>query len=93
MCVEAKRNDSPHGSVESSDVLYGDDPLVYFMLNNFIPTLNILNGNIIIFKTPFSELGANYDKITRNQNVILSFEKWRLIIVTITRLIKFGTHK
>ena len=50
LCVEATKNDSPHGSVEASDVLYDENPLVYLMLNNFIPILNSLNGNIIVFK-------------------------------------------
>ena len=30
--VEATKHDSPHVSVESSDVIYVDDPLVGFML-------------------------------------------------------------
>ena len=50
LCVEATRTDSPHGSGESSHVLYDDYPLVYFMLNNFRPTVNSFNGNIIAFK-------------------------------------------
>ena len=48
LSVEATKNDSPHGSVEASDVLYDDNPLVYFMLNNFIPIVKSFNGNIIV---------------------------------------------
>ena len=44
-----KNTDSPHGSGEASDVLYDDNPLVDFMLNNFIPIVNSFNGNIIVF--------------------------------------------
>ena len=31
-------------------VLVDDNPLVYFMLNNFRPIVNSFNGNIIAFK-------------------------------------------
>ena len=48
--MEATKTDSPNGSGEASDVLYDDDPLVYFMLNNFRPIVNSFNGNIIAFK-------------------------------------------
>ena len=34
VCVKAKKTDSPHGSGESSDVIYDDYPLLDFMLNH-----------------------------------------------------------
>ena len=48
MCVEATKTDLPHGSGEASDVLFDDNHLVDFMLNNFRPIVNSFNGNIII---------------------------------------------
>ena len=48
--MEATKNDSTHGSGEASDIIYDDDILVYFMLNNFRPIVNSFNGNIIVFK-------------------------------------------
>ena len=53
LCMEATKTGSPNGSGEASDVLYDDDPLVYFMLNNFRPIVNSFNGNIIAFKWLF----------------------------------------
>ena len=47
--MEATKTDSPHGSVESSDVIYDEDSLVDFILNHFIPIVNSFNGNIIVF--------------------------------------------
>ena len=50
VCVEAKKPDSPRGSVEASDVLYDENHLVDFMLNNFRTIVNSFNGDIIVFK-------------------------------------------
>ena len=49
VCVEATKTYSPHGSREAPDVIYDEYPLVYFMLNNFIPIVNSFNRNIIVF--------------------------------------------
>ena len=46
--MEATKTDSPHGSGEASYVLYDDNPLVDFMLNNFRPIVKMFNGNIIV---------------------------------------------
>ena len=48
--MEAKKTDSPHESGESSNVLYDENTLVDFMLNNFRPIVNSFNENIIGFK-------------------------------------------
>ena len=50
MCVEATNTDSPNGSEESSDGLYDEYTLVYFMFNNNKQILNSFNGNIIVSK-------------------------------------------
>ena len=44
-----QKTDSPHGSGEAYDVLYDDNHLVDFMLNNFRTILNSFNGDIIVF--------------------------------------------
>ena len=48
LCAEATKTDSPHGSGEASHVLYDDDPLVDFMLNNFRTIVDVEIRSILL---------------------------------------------
>ena len=69
--MEATKNDSPHGSGEASDVMYGDDSLLHLILNNFRPIVNIFNG--IFFYVSLALKMKSYHHSAMNEKTMIFY--------------------